>query len=117
MSKPVLKNINFGTVNLEAYSPEIPHNFFVWLTLLIGPAGAEGGHLFQVGICTPTWLAHLLSREHICYLKNMLLVENFDFSLIQRKIAGIVDSSERATWEESVQVLARYFSWEFENPA
>lgn len=117
MSKPVLKNINFGTVNLEAYSPEKPHNFCVWLTLLIGPAGAEGGHLFQVGICTPTWLAHLLSREQICCLKNMLLVENFDFSLIQRKIAGIVDSSERATWEESVQVLARYFSWEFENPA
>ena len=46
MSKPVLKNINFGTVNLEAYSPEIPHNFCVWLTLLIGPAGAEGGHLY-----------------------------------------------------------------------
>ena len=117
MSKPVLKYINFGTVNLEAYSPEIPHNFFVWLTLLIGPAGAEGGHLFQVGICTSTWLAHQLSREPVYCLKNMLLVESFDFSLIKRKITEIVDSSERATWEESVQVLGRYFAWEFENPA
>ena len=117
MSKPILKNIDFGAVNLEAYSPEIPYNFCAWLTLLIGPAGAEGGHLFQVGICTPTWLAHQLSREPVYCLKNMLHVENFDFSLIKRKITEIVDSSERATWEESVQVLARHFSWEFENPA
>ena len=71
----------------------------------------SSGYLYAHLVGTPIVQgAGLLFKKHAACGK-------FDFSLTKRKITEIVDSSERATWEESVQVLARHFSWEFENPA
>lgn len=115
MSEIIIKGINFGDVNLDYFIPENPRNFCLWLTLSIGPEDLDGSHLFQVGLCTVTWLSHKLSAEHIFSLKNMILVEEFDFQFIKKKLFEIVTDSQRPSWDESTQVLSRYFSWEFEN--
>jgi hypothetical protein len=115
MSKPILKGIDFGKEDLSVFVPEIPHNFCIWLTLSIGPDDAEGSHFFQVGICTTMWLAHQLSIKKILTLRHMMIVENFNIALITKTIGEIVDSSVRSSWDESVQVLCRYFSWEYED--
>lgn len=115
MNKPTLKGIDFGAENLNTYVPEIPDNFCVWLTLAIGPEGVEGSHLFQVGVCTVTWLAHRLSIKSAYILKHMILVESFDYELIKATVREVIENSERSSWEESVAVLCRYFSWEFED--
>lgn len=115
MNKPILKGIDFGAENLDTYVPETQHNFCVWLTLAIGPEGIEGSHLFQVGICTVTWLAHQLSIKKAYVLRHMILVENFNFELIKKTVQEIIENAERSNWDESVSVLCRYFSWEFED--
>jgi hypothetical protein len=115
MKKLTLKSIDFGSEDLSTYSPEIPDNFCVWLNLAIGPEGVEGSHLFQVGICTVSWLAHQLSIENAIFLRHMILVESFDFELIKRAVGEIIEKAERPSWEESVPVLSRYFAWEFED--
>jgi hypothetical protein len=115
MNKPTLKGIDFGAEDLSTYTPEIPHNFCVWLTLSIGPEGVEGSDLFQVGVCTTTWLAHQLSSQSAYVLRHMILVESFDFELIKKTVHEIIKNAERSSWEESVQVLCRYFAWEFED--
>jgi Immunity protein 8 len=115
MNKPTLKSIDFGAEDLNAYVPEIPNNFCSWLTLSIGPEGVEGSNLFQVGVCTVTWLAHQLSIKNACTLRHMIVVESFDFELIKKTINEIIEKAERSSWEESVSILCRYFAWEFED--
>ena len=115
MSKATLKGIDFGAEDLNTYAPEIPHNFCVWLTLAIGPEGVEGSHLFQVGICTVSWLAHQLSTKRAYVLRLMILVESFDFKMIKKAVHEIIVKAERPTWEQSVPILSRYFAWEYED--
>lgn len=115
MNKPTLKGIDFGAEDLNTYTPLIPENFCVWLTLAIGPEGLEGSHLFQVGVCTTSWLAHQLSIKSVFVLRHMILVESFDFELIKKTVHEIIENAERPTWEQSVPVLARYFAWEYED--
>lgn len=115
MNKPILKGIDFGAEDLNAYTPQIPDNFCVWLNLAIGPEGIEGSHLFQVGVCTVSWLAHQVSTKKAYVLRHMILVESFDIELIKRIVHEIIESSERKNWEQSVSVLCRYFAWEYED--
>lgn len=115
MNKPTLKGIDFGAEDLNNYAPEIPDNFCVWLTLAIGPEDSEGSDLFQVGVCTVTWLAHQLSIKNAYALRHMILVESFEFELIKKTIHEIIENAGRSSWEESVPVLCRYFAWEFED--
>lgn len=115
MSIPILKNVDFGSVDLTTYQPDSPDNFCVWLNLLIGPDDAEGGHLFQVGICTVAWLAHQVSIKKSYVLRHMILVENFDYSLIEGVIRGLIESNQQHDWEKSVPLLSRLFAWEFED--
>ena len=115
MNKPTLKGMDFGAEDLNIYTPPIPDNFCMWLTLAIGPEGVEGSHLFQVGVCTVRWLAHQLSIKGAYALRHMILVESFDFELIKKTIHEIIENAERSNWEESVPILCRYFAWEFED--
>lgn len=115
MKKLTLKGINFGAEDLNTYAPEIPDKFCLWLTLAIGPEGDDGSDLFQVGVCTVSWLAHQLSIKSAYVLRHMILVESFDFKLIKKTIIEIIESAERPNWEQSVSILCRYFAWEFED--
>ncbi|MFZ5566182.1 MAG: immunity 8 family protein [Pseudomonadota bacterium] len=115
MNKPTLKGIDFGAENLNTYTPQVPDNFCVWLTLSIGPEGVEGSHLFQVGVCTVSWLEHQLSGQRAYVLRHMILVDSFDFELIKKTIHEIIANAERPTWEQSVPILSRYFAWEYED--
>ncbi|MGJ4748733.1 immunity 8 family protein, partial [Leptospira sp. SA-E8] len=101
--------------DLSTYMPQIPDNFCVWLTLAIGPEETEGSHLFQVGVCTVSWLENQLSVHGAYVLRHLILVESFDFELIKKTISEIIAKAERPTWEQSVPILSRYFAWEYED--
>ena len=115
MNKLILKGVDFGVQDLHTYIPDVPQNFCLWLTLSIGSKDVEGSHLFQVGVCTVTWLAHQLSINDAYVLRHMILVENFDYELIKKTVNEIIGKSERSRWEESLLILCRYFAWEFED--
>lgn len=115
MIKLILKGIDFGAEDINTFAPEMPHNFCTWLTMTIGPQDVEGGHLFQVGVCTAEWLAHQLVVKNPYILRHMILVENFKFEEIKGAILEIIEKSERSNWDESLQILSRYFAWEYED--
>jgi hypothetical protein len=115
MNKLTLKGIDFGAEDINTYAPQIPGNFCAWLTLAIGPEDEESSDLFQVGICTVTWLAHQLSIKSTYVLRHMILVERFDLELIKKIVYEIIENAERPTWEQSVPILSRYFAWEYED--
>ena len=115
MSKLNLKGIDFGAENLETYMPEVSGNFCVWLNLTIGLENIVGGHLFQVGICTVSWVEHQISAKRFYIPGHMIIVDNFDYDLIKSTIEEIIISSERSNWEQSLKILCRFFSWEYED--
>lgn len=115
MSRPIIKKISFGADDLKTFVPALPHNFCLWLTLSIGPEDIEGDNLFQIAVCTLDWLAHQLSRDSTYILRHMMLVNSFDFELISKKLNEIVLNSQRTNWEDTTQILCRYFAWEFED--
>ena len=114
MNKPTLKGIDFGAEELNTYTPPIPDNFCIWLTLAIGPEDEESSDLFQVAICTGSWLTHQLSIKSAYVLRHMILVERFDFELVKRTVCEIIKKAERPSWEQSVSILSSYFAWEYE---
>lgn len=114
MKELILKYIGFGNEDLDTFVPDNPSNFCVWLDLSIGFSGEEGGNFFQVGVCTPIWLAHQLSAQKIIVPKNLLIVENFCFDVIKNKIDEIITNSTREGGDASMKALCRYFSWEFD---
>lgn len=114
MSKLILKKIDFGADSLCNFSPPLADNFCIWLDLSIGSEDKVGENLFQVGVCTTTWLAHEVSIKKLYVLRHMLLIEKFDAKLIQKSIENIIEESQRMTAEETLKILCRYFFWEFE---
>ncbi|WP_175196003.1 Imm8 family immunity protein [Achromobacter deleyi] len=114
MKKLILKYIGFGNECLDSFVPDNPKDFCLWLDLSIGFLGEDGGNLFQVGICTPIWLAHQVAIQQIVVPRNLLVVDEFCFDLIKKKIEEIISQSTRDSGADSMAALSRYFSWEFE---
>ncbi|MCO8251929.1 Imm8 family immunity protein [Comamonas thiooxydans] len=115
MNKLDINGIDFGSENLEIYTPEVSGNFCVWLNLTIGLENIDGGDLFQVGICTTSWLEHQTLAKDFYIPRHMIIVNEFDYKLIKSTIDEIISSAERPTWEQSLQILCRFFSWEYED--
>lgn len=109
-----LKYLGFGNESLNSFAPDHPKNFCLWLDLSIGFLDEDGGDFFQVGICTPTWLAHQVSIRQVVVPRNLLIVEEFCFDVVKKKIEEIIMQSARDSGAESMAALSRYFSWEFD---
>ena len=113
MVKPELKRIGCVHHDVKSYTPEIPGNFHLYRDLFIGPEGEDSADMFGVGVCTVRWLAHHLANEKCVHLTQMLLVENFDIDLIEKKVRELISTSARPTWNECSEALSRHFYWEF----
>lgn len=59
-------------------------------------------------------LAHKLLNNGVLILRYMIIVERFYFEIIKKTIREIIDAAERPGWEQAVQILCRYFAWEYE---
>lgn len=115
MNKVILKNIELGIKDFDSFAPDIRDNFCVWLTLLIGPSNLEGGHDYNLGVCSPKWLYHNIQNYGPMWGRHLLIVEDFDSVKIRRKIDDIILHCTRETFEETSIVIGRYFLWEYED--
>jgi Immunity protein 8 len=115
MNTSTLKSIDFGGKNLSNFSPSSPNNFCIWLTLGIGPLNAEGSHLYQLGICTPTWLDNQIQNDGPISGRHMLLVNSFDEVEIRTFIIKTIEKCDSGDWAKTSIVLARHFAWEYED--
>ncbi|SAL04281.1 immunity 8 family protein [Caballeronia ptereochthonis] len=116
MMKAVLKSVDTGSsVAFEAYWPEDQECFGVWLTVLIGPDDSEGGHYYQILVCTPEWIKKEYLHMGAAWGRHMLIVSSFDSDRIKSEINQYLEGCTGKDFGEIAQKVARIGAWEFED--
>lgn len=113
--KIILKGmwVDSSDFSLENYEPEVQDSFGLWVNLRIGPDDQDGGHDYQVFVCTPEWLCkHHWVPE---LMRHMLLVRKYDLNEITKTITDYIEQCEGNDWMEIAQKLSRVFAWEYED--
>ncbi len=113
--KPIIKYIEQNGYDLEAFSPEISENFWCLINLRIGSDIEEGTSDYHFQIGTPRAFDHAIQHEGPMWGRHYMIVNYFDAAEIRAAIEKKVAECARQTFEETLQVLARYFHWEFED--
>jgi hypothetical protein len=116
--KAIIKNIDLGSnVGFEEYSPDEATCFGVWIFLTAGPDDAEGGHLFDILVCTPDWLkkVYLSQQGGAVWGRHMLIVFRYDPEQIKNEISKYLEQCEGKDFWEMAQKIARIGFWEFED--
>jgi immunity protein 8 of polymorphic toxin system len=99
----------------ETYVSPDPVDDAFWLRMLVGPQEGPGEESFDVLVCTPAWLARVVSEEgpqigrHRLILSTLNLREAEEF--LQRRIEGLHGS----TWTDLAAKIGRLGYWEFED--
>ncbi|MCC6612870.1 MAG: immunity 8 family protein [Anaerolineae bacterium] len=103
--------------DLAQYSPTEQDNFGFLLQLLIGPENGDGMESLEVTVCTPKWLATLHDSSEIIVGQHHLIVFEYDYDLLMRRVNSLVAQCDGDTWNEVALKLTRIAKWEFEDHA
>ena len=110
----LLRDVSADEIDIRNWEPESQAEVFTTLTMEIGWQGREGTNLFHVVLATPESLRKF--RDDFVLVRNRtLVVQRYDFSKLVAALKSIVEESTRASWEDSCEVLSRYFYWEYED--
>ena len=101
--------------DLQRYSPDEPDCFGFNLRLIAGPKGQPGEESFDIQVCTPQWLLRNFSREEVIIGRHFLIVFEYNFSHIRRKIEEFCERCTGNTWDDVASKLSRLGYWEFED--
>ncbi|QEY65370.1 hypothetical protein FXN65_26155 [Metapseudomonas lalkuanensis] len=114
--KAILKSIDMnGLVGFDDFQPEDEKDFGVWLTVQVGPDDQDGGHLFQIFICTPNWLKKECLSLGAVWGRHMLIVCEYDRGLIVKSISKYIESCTGDDFWGGAQKISRIGAWEFED--
>ena len=111
-----LKAINLYDCAFEDFVPEIKDNFCVGIDLDIGTDDSDAADIFSVRICSPKWILHnCFQNQRVKWGVGMMIMNEFNHSVIKSEIEKILKECSKETWEKSLTYLLRFFSWEFED--
>jgi len=116
-TKLVIRSFHCSDADLWSWAPEADREVYLPVTLEIGEMDVKGADNFSVMIATPEALAHHgKSRgELVVEDRGLLVVLEFDWNVIRRRLEQIVESCAAPTWSQSVIRLQRFFRWEYED--
>lgn len=100
---------------LEAFTPPDARAFSVAVEATIGPAGSDGGELFQFEVVGPDWFGVNPPGKGFRWGRHFLILDRWDYSVLHRVIADLCRHSEGRDWAEVAGKIARYGLWEFED--
>lgn len=114
-NKLTLNSISSSDVDLKYWYPIANEEVFVCLDLDIGFSdGNDGSNMFYVTLATPESLTK--HRNGAVLVKNRtIVISEYEYDLVLKLILEILANCSRETWDESCQVLQRYFQWEYED--
>jgi Immunity protein 8 len=101
-------------VELSNWTPE-SKDFAILLQIVVGPAGSPGEESFDVTLCSSAWVTRQVAEAKILEGRHLLIVAEYNYSLISDYISGYVSSCEGRTWQEIASKLSRLGRWEFED--
>ena len=99
--------------SLEEHRPEKNDSFCFLLQIIAGPLGEAGEESFDLLVCTPKWLSEKHDRKEILIGEHMLIVFQFDWENIKKKLIEKVEELEGEDWESLALKLDRIGKWEF----
>jgi Immunity protein 8 len=100
--------------DLASWTPESV-DFAILVQIIAGPADSPGEESFDVTVCSSAWVTRQAAREKIIEGRHLLIVSEYDYSLISRYISRYVSTCQGETWKEISDKLARLGHWEFED--
>ena len=101
--------------DLSAYQFNEADSVGYALTFSIGPVGREGSDNFEIVVTTPEDLQAYYAGKAPVFLRNCMLVENYNFSQILKLMTNYVNSLEEPSWDKLAEKLCRVARWEFED--
>lgn len=120
MGRNISKKLNLALMGI--FSPDLPEgppllpadpaDCWVIVQADIGVAGEEGSDIFTFYVTTPQWLQKQSSIGWR-WGQGLLILDEFEWSLIESALSKLVESVSGETWEECAEKINRYGHWEF----
>lgn len=122
ISALILKQVSCDETNLRNLEHINNKDIYHRITLEISSANyigktEQGINFFYFTLTTPEALLGNPGTNCLLVKNRTIVVRYFDYDEFISEIKQIVLSCQRATWEESVAELLKYFEWEYENYA
>lgn len=95
--------------------PEDPSNCWIVVQADIGVIGGSGADTFTFNVCTLKKLQHILNQEEYQLGRHLVLVEEFDWEVIERAIKNLLAPLQADDWESLATKIGRFGEWEFED--
>ena len=106
-----LRSLDYFESDLSSIEGEA---FCINVTATIGAVGERGGDDFTLEVCSPAWLQAELESDQVVSGQYRLIMEEFDFPLLERFVAKRVGQTEGPDWLSVAKKLAAWSCWEFE---
>ena len=112
----ILRSVSSSEIDFDNWYPLDEENVSISLDLEIGYSDDnDSSNMFYVSIITP-YALKLKETQNIVLVKNRtLVISNYCRTAILNAIQEILGECSRSTWEQSCEVLQRYFLWEYED--
>lgn len=112
----VIRSVSvWGHPNIRTWQPDDPEKIAETVTVEIGERSKDSADQFTIRVATPAGLAMLEARDGIVAMRPVLVMARYDFQDLWRWLETTVVHCERDSWTHSVEMLQRYFQWEYED--
>lgn len=106
------------SIDIPSGKPELPHdpeNCWIVIQADIGSEGLSGSDTFTFYVCTVKKLSHILGTKNFQLGHHLILVEYFDWDVIEEAIKDIIIKLEADTWVQLAKKINEHGEWEFNN--
>ncbi|WP_280648902.1 Imm8 family immunity protein [Brevibacillus sp. 1238] len=76
---------------------------------------SEGSDLFYFRVMTPKRLLVILKEEKTLDGRAILIINEFNESLVEKEINKILEDCVRPSWVEVAKAINRHLNWEYDN--
>ncbi len=95
--------------------PKDPSNCWIIVQAEIGTTDNIESDVFTFYVCTLKKLTQIVSKNKFQKGLHLLIVEAFDWVLIENIINNICNKTMGNTWEEIAQQINKFGAWEFDD--
>ena len=99
--------------DLANYKPDSESDFGFLLQIIVGIKGVDSEESFDVIVCTPQWLTKHYSKNDIIFGEHHLMVFEYNYDKIKKKIAEYINGLKEDSWEALASKIGRIGKWEF----
>ena len=96
--------------------PKTPRNCIILLSVDIGLKNESEEDTFDFTVITEEYINNYLKENNgIFFGRGLIIVEEFDWELIERRISKLISGITGDDWKDIAVQISRYGYWEFED--